>query len=122
MANPLIGFINLTDQFGTRIAALGVSFHTGTTDFTAKYMWEPASEFIAGIGHTIVSYALLAMSMITNGALTKPLMDAYQYVLDSIYQYVDPLVIASIAFLIVLLRHFIGDRISREKVGTKTHV
>ncbi|MBM4574893.1 hypothetical protein GS896_25310 [Rhodococcus hoagii] len=112
MDNPITSFIDLTDQFGTRVAALTVRFAGGPS----HWAWQWGAEFLVLVTQTVLTYAIWALDlMITQGLFLDVAGSVYQVVLDTIYRYVNPLIIATFAFLFLMARLFIGDKVIKDK-------
>lgn len=118
MANPLTAFIDLTDQFGTRVSALAVDFTGGVTSL----LWRMGAELITTLVQLALVFAIFILDLIVNQGLFLEIAGSmYQVVLDYIYSYVSPQFIAICAFAILLARIYIGDKITvNEKTGRIT--
>ncbi|TQC45051.1 hypothetical protein EEB14_33980 [Rhodococcus sp. WS4] len=118
MANPLTDFIDIRDQFGTQLSDLSVSFTVKMTNF--NWIWAGGSEFAIQIALIVSAYSLWLLSLVSGHGFFLELAAAgYQMILDSIYQYVNPMVIGLIAFVVLMARMFIGDKF---KMDSKGHI
>ena len=118
MSNPAIDFIDLADQFGTQISSYTVGFGGS---FTSQF-WVWGSEFLVVIVQMLLTYSIWLLDMIINqGLLLGVAGSVYQSLLDTIYRYVNPLILGTVGFMILMARIFIGDKVvSNEKTGRIT--
>lgn len=112
MADPLTGFIELTDQFGTRVSELAVKFNGGVSSI----LWRSGAEFVIALVQYVLVFSIFILDLIINqGLFVEIAGSVYQVVLDYIYKYVNPLMIATVAFVFLLARMYIGDKVTKDK-------
>ncbi|WP_301850653.1 hypothetical protein [Rhodococcus pyridinivorans] len=112
MANPLIDFIDLVDQYGTRVGELSVQLDGGVMSL----LWEMGAEFVTAVAQLVLVYAIFIVDLIINQGLFLEIAGSmYQIVLDTVYAIVNPLIIATLAFAVLIARMYIGDKVTRDK-------
>lgn len=116
MSNPWISWIVVRDQYGTKLSDLGVTFNTSI--LRGNQIWAAPSEFIVQLMLMAASVSLYLLNLVTgHGFLLDLAARGYQIVLDSVYQVVNPLIVAAFAVTVLFARIYIGDKILVNKAG-----
>ena len=111
MANPLTDFLNLTDQFGTNVSDLAVDFTGGVTSM----VWRMGAEFVTAIVQLALVFAIFILNLIVNQGLFVEIAGSmYQVILDYVYKYINPWIIATAAFAILVARIYVGDKVTKD--------
>ncbi|MDE8647532.1 hypothetical protein PXH69_21395 [Rhodococcus qingshengii] len=115
MSNPLVDFIDLADKYGTQVSRFGVDF----SGSLSTLIWRAPTELIVMFVQLLLTYSIWIVDLIINkGLFLEVAGSVYQSLLDTIYQYVNPLYIAVIAAMILFARMYIGDKVlTTEKNG-----
>jgi hypothetical protein len=118
MANPMTGWIPLTDQFGTQVASLEVKVNYS---LMKPFMAVPGqlTELVMMPVGMLSTFALWLMTLMQDQSwFTETLGGAYQAVIDQVYRVVNPWWIAGIAIPVLIFRLFVGEP-QRESVDKK---
>lgn len=110
MANPLNSFINITDQYGTQVSQYKLNLTTSllAPQTTGYAMF---TEFFMGVFVVVSTWGLWLLDVVVRQQIFLGIFaKVYQSVLDTVYHFVNPLIIGMFAFALVVLRIFIGDR------------
>lgn len=118
MSNPMLDFIDLVDKYGTQVSSYGVDF----TGSLLTQIYRVPTELLVLFVQVVLTYAIWIVDLIINRGLFLGVAGSvYQSLLDSVYQYVNPLIIAMLAFMVLVTRMFVGDKVTKkEKEGRIT--
>lgn len=118
MSNPLVDFVDLVDQYGTQVNSFTVQFAGGMS----SAIWRWGTELIVLFVQMALTYAIWMLDLVINQGLFLDIArSVYQVLLDTVYQYVNPLIVGTVAFMILMARIFVGDKVlSDEKTGRIT--
>lgn len=116
MSNPLLSFIGLVDQYGTNIADMGLSFKNKILEGT--FAWDASASLLATFMLMIAGYSLYGLGLLDGDSpIFSGVASGYQVLLDSVYAYINPLVVAMFAAVILIGRVYFGDKLTKDKEG-----
>ena len=110
MANPLTSFITITDRFGTQVNTYGISLQTKLmSPQTSAYSM--FAEMVTGFFLTVTVWGLWLLDIVIRQDLFLGIFGkVYQTVLGTVYHYINPLIIATFAMAILIIRIFVIER------------
>ncbi|WP_336794333.1 hypothetical protein [Gordonia malaquae] len=118
-SNPITGWIDVVDQYGTQASEMSVWLKYSITRFWLAFPGG-LTELIVAIGMVPMMLAIWLMGLVQDQSLFVEIIGGvYQSVLDAIYQVISPWIIVMFALPILLFRLFIGE-FQRETLKDKT--